>query len=143
MGRRYQIWPHGIVLSMTLCNYLERRGKIPSSMIKAAIEPHWPEANNVSKHDVINIRAKLIKLLPTFQKTNNGDYEEFKKVANSNDMLSGTENTPSLDDDEVYQLAQSLWLEVSNTTMMGKRKSFLSSNIWNSLSLGRRDLPTG
>jgi len=100
----------------SLCNYLERRGKITSSMIKDAIEPHWPEAKNVSKHDVFNIRAKLIKLLPSFQKTN-GDYEEFKKVANSNDMLSGIDNTPSLDDDEAYQLAQSLWLEVSNTSV--------------------------
>ncbi len=72
-------------------------------------------AKNVSKHDVFNIRAKLIKLLPSFKKTK-GDYEEFKKVANSNDMLSGIDNTPSLHDDEAYQLGQSLWLELVNTT---------------------------
>ena len=32
-----------------------------------------------------------------------------------NDMLDGIENDVSLDDDEAYELAQLLWLEVTST----------------------------
>ena len=101
------------VALFSLCNYLESRGKLPSSLIKSIMEPVWPTASkNISKHDVFNIRVKIMRLMPTFRKTNQ-DYEEFKRVANANDMLKGIENTSSLDDDEAYELAQSLWLEMA------------------------------
>ena len=39
----------------SLCNYLERKGKLPTSHIKDVIEPVWPKAKNVTKHDVFNV----------------------------------------------------------------------------------------
>ena len=53
--------------------------------------------------------------MSTFRKTNK-DYEEFKRVANANDMLKGIENISSIDDDEAYELAQILWLETAAST---------------------------
>jgi hypothetical protein len=97
----------------TLCNYLEGQGKLSSSLIKIVMEPVWPTASkNITKHDVFNIRVKVMRLMPMFRKTNK-DYEEFKRVANANDMLKGIENISSVDDDEAYELAQILWLETA------------------------------
>ena len=56
-----------------------------------------------------------MKLLPVY-KQSNGDYEQFKAVVNASDMLNGIEDEVSLDDDEAYEFAQSLWLEVVSTT---------------------------
>ncbi|KAL7525688.1 hypothetical protein ACHAXR_001115, partial [Thalassiosira sp. AJA248-18] len=53
--------------------------------------------------------------MPIYKKTD-GDYHKFKEVANACDLLDGIDNSPTLDDDEAYDLAQSLWLEVVNTT---------------------------
>ena len=36
-------------------------------------------------------------------------------MVNANDLLEGIDNAPTLDDDETYELAQSLWLEVMST----------------------------
>jgi hypothetical protein len=67
----------------TLCNYLEVQGKLPSPLIKSVMEPVWPTASkNITKHDVFNIRVKVMQLMSMFRKTNN-DYEEFKRVANA------------------------------------------------------------
>ena len=100
----------------TLCNYLEGQGKLSSSLIKSVMEPVWPTASkNITKHDVFNIRVKVMRLMPMFRKTNK-DYEEFKRVANANDMLKGIENISSIDDDEAYELAQILWLETAAST---------------------------
>ena len=80
------------------------------------MEPVWPTASkNITKHDVFNIRVKVMRLMPLFCKTNK-DYEEFKRVANANDMLKGIENISSIDDDEAYELAQILWLETAAST---------------------------
>jgi hypothetical protein len=68
-----------------------------------------------NKDDVFNIRVKVMRLMSTFRKTNK-DYEEFKRVANANDMLKGIENISSIDDDEAYELAQILWLETAAST---------------------------
>lgn len=64
------------------------------------------------------------RLMPTYKKTN-GDYDEFKKVANASDLLDGIEDSPTLDDDEAYDLAQSLWLEAMKTTS-NKEEAILS-----------------
>jgi len=43
------------------------------------MEPVWPTASkNITKHDVFNIRVKVMRLMPMFRKTNK-DYEEFKQ----------------------------------------------------------------
>ena len=41
-------------------------------------------------------------------KSTDSDYTTFKEVVNTNDLLEGIDNAPTLDDDEVYELAQSL-----------------------------------
>jgi hypothetical protein len=49
----------------TLCNYLEGQGKLSSSLIKSVMEPVWPTATaskNITKHDVFNIRVKVMRL---------------------------------------------------------------------------------
>ena len=48
-----------------------------------------------------------MKLLPVFK---------FKAVVNASDMLNGIDNEVFLDDDETYEFAQSLWLEIVGTT---------------------------
>jgi len=88
------------------------------------MEPVWPTASkNITKHDVFNIRVKVMRLMPMFRKTNK-DYEEFKRVANANDMLKGIENISSIDDDEAYELAQILWLETAASTNDGEDQIF-------------------
>ena len=72
----------------------------------------WPQAKAISKHHVFNIPTKVMKLLPDFKELN-WDYEHFKTVVNSSDILNGIDNEVSLDDNEAYELAQSLWLEVA------------------------------
>ena len=83
----------------TLCNHLEHNGKLESAYIKSVLRPILPKAKNVTKHDVFNTRVKVMRLLPTFRKTN-GEYEAFKEVANANDLLGGIDNVTALNDDE-------------------------------------------
>ena len=99
----------------TLCNFLEKNGSINSDLILQVIEPVWPKSKNVTKHDCWNMRIRVNRLMPIYKATD-GNYDKFKEVANANDLLDGIDNAPTLDDDEAYDLAQSLWLEVTNTT---------------------------
>ena len=55
-----------------------------------------------------------MKLLSVF-KQSNGDYDQFKAVANASDMLNGINDKVALDDDEAHEFAQSLWSEVVGT----------------------------
>ena len=98
----------------SLCNSMEHGVKLTSSHIKSVLTPLWTKHEGITKHDVLNLRVKIMRLMPTYIKSNTG-YEEFKRVVNANDMLDGIENDVSLDDDEAYELAQLLWLEVTST----------------------------
>lgn len=98
----------------SLCNIAEFGGKLTASSIRNVMSVAWPSAKLTSKHDVFNLRVKVMKLMPIFRKSNN-DYEAFKEVVNASDMLQGIDNE-ELNDDEAYQLGQSLWLELVNTT---------------------------
>ena len=110
----------------SLCNILERTGKLSASVIKETIEPVWPKAKkNITKHDVFNLRVKVMRLMPTFRKSN-GEYEEFKKVVNASELLRGIDNEESINDDEAYELAQSLWLEVASTASKNKEEAIFS-----------------
>ena len=60
-------------------------------------------------------------------KTTHGNYTAFQEVANSNDLLEGIDNAPTMDDDKSYELAQSLWLEVMST--MNDSEDMISSFI--------------
>ena len=91
----------------TLCNCMEHGGKLASSLIKKVMQPIWPKAKDISKHDVFNIRVKVMRLLPTYRKSN-GEYNQFKSVVNANIMLRGIDNEVDINDDEVYDLAQAL-----------------------------------
>ena len=57
------------------------------------------------------MRVRVNRLMPIYKSTD-GDYTVFQEVVNANDLLEGIDNAPTLDDDEAYELAQSLWLEV-------------------------------
>ena len=99
----------------SLCNFLEKNRSINSDLIRQVIEPVWPKSKNVTYHDCWNMIIRVNRLMPIFRNSE-GDYDLFKEVANANDLLDGIDNTPTLNDDEAYDLAQSLWLEVMNTT---------------------------
>jgi hypothetical protein len=99
----------------SICNSLENSGRLDSNLIVNSLHHAFPQAKAISKHDVFNIHAKVMKLLPVF-KDSNGDYECFKAVVNASDMLNGIDNEVSLDDDEASELVQSLWLEIASTT---------------------------
>jgi hypothetical protein len=59
--------------------------------------------------------AKALKLLSVVKELKGGyEYEHFKAVVNASDILNGIDSKVSLDDDEVYELAQLLWLEVAS-----------------------------
>jgi len=98
----------------SLCNYMEHGVKLTSSLIKSVLQPLWTKHKEITKHDTFNLRVKIRRLMPIYSNTN-GDYEEFKKIVNANNMLNGIENDVTIDDDEAYELAQSLWLEVTST----------------------------
>ena len=92
-----------------LCNVAEHTGKLSTSSIKSIMKVAWPKAKLPSKQDIFNIRVKIMRLMPTFRKSNQ-DYETFKEVVNASDMLQGIDNE-ELTDDEAYQLGHELWLE--------------------------------
>ena len=98
----------------TLCNFLQKNGSLRSQLIKHVLEPVWPKSKNITKHDCFNMRVRVNRLMPIYKSTD-GNYTDFQEVANANDLLDGIDNAPTLDDDEAYALAQSLWLEVMST----------------------------
>ena len=122
-GAYIDIMPNMAIFS--LCNYMKHGVKLTSSLIKSVLQPLWTKHKGITKHDTFNLRVKIMRLMPTYSKTN-GDYEEFKKVVNAFDMLDGIENDVTLDDDEVYELAQSLWLEVTSTVSNKEDEIFSS-----------------
>ena len=56
-----------------------------------------------------------MRLLPIY-KGSHVDYNRFKDIVNAIDFLNGTHNEVTLDDDEAYEFAHFLWLEVVGTT---------------------------
>ena len=60
------------------------------------------------------MRVRVNRLMPIYKSTDD-NYTDFQEVVNANDLLDGIDNAPTLDDDEAYALAQSLWLEVMST----------------------------
>ena len=72
----------------TICNYVEHGVKLTLSLIKSILKTLWTKYKEITKHDTFNFHVKIMRLMPTFVKTN-GDYEEFKSVVNANDMLDG------------------------------------------------------
>ena len=94
-------------------------GCISSSTIKNTIAPVWPKQKAMTKHDVFKIKVKLVKLLPIFKQTN-GDFQKFQEQATSNELLSGIDDAPCLNDDEAYDMAASSWFEIRNS-FGGKR----------------------
>lgn len=81
-----------------LCNYLGNSGKLESCLIKKVIQPVWPNIKYITKHDIFNIRVKIIKLLPVYRKSS-GDYDRFKEVVNSSNMLNKIDSEVFLDDE--------------------------------------------
>ena len=48
-------------------------------------------------------------------KSTSGDFEEFQKIANSSGLLTGIDNSVDIDDDQAYELARQIWLEVTES----------------------------
>ncbi len=107
----------------TLCNYMENLGRLDSNLITNIMKPIWPRAKEFSKYDVFNVRVKVMRLLPVYRRVD-GDYEQFKEVVNAGHLLDGIENEIDIDDDEAYELAQSLWLEVSGSSVSKEGELF-------------------
>ena len=82
----------------TLCNYAEQDGKLSTSTIKKVLGPVWPKGKVITKQNVFHVKVKVMRSLKTF-KAMNGDYDEFKKLVNESDFLSGIDSEVSLDDD--------------------------------------------
>ena len=97
----------------TLCNFYETSGSLTASLIKQVLRPTWPSGKNITRHDVFNVRVRVRRMLPVFRQTN-GHYADFKSVANSNDLLLGIDDIPTIDDDEAYHLAQDMWQEIDD-----------------------------
>ena len=57
-----------------------------------------------------------MRLLSVYRRTNR-DFEQFIEVVNASDLLGGVENEVDIDDDEAYELAQALWLEVTGMSV--------------------------
>jgi hypothetical protein len=107
----------------TLCNYMENLGRLDSNLITNVMKPVWPRAKEFSKHDVFNVRVKVMRLLPVYRRSD-GDYEQFKEVVNAGNLLYGIENEIDIDDDEAYELAQLLWLEVTGSSVSKDEELF-------------------
>lgn len=105
------------------------------------LEPVWPKSKNITKHDCFNMRVRVNRLMPIYKSTD-GNYTDFQEVVNANDLLDGIDNAPTLDDDEAYALAQSLWLEVMSTMNDEEDMISLSLIISNSSRLGLKVLFT-
>jgi hypothetical protein len=104
----------------TLCNYIENLGRLDSNLITNVMKPVWPRAKGLTKHDTLNIRVKVMRLLPVYRSTNR-DYEQFKEGVNASDLF---DDEVDIDDDEAYELAQSLWLEVTGMFVSKDGKLF-------------------
>ncbi len=50
----------------TLCNYMENLGRLDSNLITNVMKPVWPRAKALTKHDIFNIRVKVMRLLPIY-----------------------------------------------------------------------------
>jgi hypothetical protein len=87
------------------------------------MKPVWPRAKEFSKYDVFNVRVKVMRLLPVYRRLD-GDYEQFKEVVNAGHLLEGIDNEIDIDDDEAYVLAQSLWLEVTGSSVSKDEELF-------------------
>ena len=55
---------------------------------------------------------KILRLSNLYKSCNN-DYQAFKDQVNEGELLEGIDNLPSINDDEAYNLAQSVWKEIS------------------------------
>ncbi len=87
--------------------------KLSLDLIRKLMQSLSPWAKSMSKHGIFNIRVKVMRLLHIY-KGSHGDYNRFKEVI-TNDFLNGISNEAALDDDDAYELAQSLCLKVEST----------------------------
>ena len=58
-----------------LCNYMQHGVKLTSSLIKSVLQPLWTKHKGITKYDVFNLRVEIMRLMPTYSKTN-ADYED-------------------------------------------------------------------
>ena len=98
----------------TLANMQEHNGHLPTNTIKNIIRPVWPCKKEISKNDVFTIRLKVLRLLPVL-KAAGGIFHEFQQMANDSDLLSGIDNSTSINDDEAYELAVGTFHDVINS----------------------------
>ena len=73
--------------------------------------PLWPKGKNITIENVFQIRLKVVRFSKTYKETN-GVYHDFKQLVNDSDFFSGVDSEVSLDDEDSFELTQSLWAEV-------------------------------
>jgi hypothetical protein len=71
------------------------------------MQPVWPWAKSISKHDVFKIHLKVMRQLPIY-KGSPGDYHRFKYIVNAADFLNGIHNEVTLADDKAYESVDTL-----------------------------------
>ena len=95
-----------------LCNMLKHNnGRLKSITIKNILQPIWPINKNISKHDIFNVKLRIRRLLPRFEKCDT--FESFQKIINTSQLLAGLDSE-NMSDDEAYDMATSLWKELFN-----------------------------
>ncbi|KAL7533759.1 hypothetical protein ACHAXR_009974 [Thalassiosira sp. AJA248-18] len=98
----------------TMCHILESGRMLKSDSIYDAVRPHWPKQKEITGTDVFNIRVRVMRLMPLFRHSNK-DYEAFKESFVDADLMQGIDNLSSVTDDDAYDLASSMWLEISSS----------------------------
>ena len=87
--------------------------KLTTSQIKTVLKLVWPKKKEITKSNILHIKVKVKRLLPTNRNTEN--YEEFTKSCAKSALLEGIDNVVNLNDDEAYEMAQELCKEVLST----------------------------
>ena len=70
------------------------------------------------------MRVKLKKLLPLYRSTNQ-DYAIFKEKFADTDLIQGIDNMTSINDDEAYEIAKEVWLDLVDANI-DEEQSFFS-----------------
>ena len=112
-GNYHQHIPTETIFAM--CHQIESGRLLTSSSIRNFLRPHWPRQKEITKFNVFSVRRAVMNLLPAYAKSN-GDYANFKESLGSTELLQGLDHQPDLNDDEAYDLAKTVWMEVSATT---------------------------
>ena len=91
---------------------LKHKGKLKTITIQNILQPIWPKNKNISKHDIVNVRLRIKRLLPKIEKCDT--FESFQKSINTSWLLVGLDDE-NMTDNEAYEMATtSVWKDLIN-----------------------------